>query len=198
MNGFERRKERKRESIRRGALELFQAYGFRRVSINDIAHKAGVSPVTIYNHFGSKEELVRDIVKTLLLSALERYRAVIEGEQTFLEKLEIILFDKTELASQYQGELIQTVYQNDPEMKQFVETVWQQDVNQLTIDLLEEGRREGYVNTELSQEALLLYLEILRNGVSTSSNLLANIEPNVKFFRELNYLFLYGLVGKKE
>ncbi|MBM4448805.1 MAG: TetR family transcriptional regulator, partial [Chloroflexi bacterium] len=40
MNGFERRKEQKKDSIRQAALELFQAYGFKKVSINDIAQKA--------------------------------------------------------------------------------------------------------------------------------------------------------------
>ncbi|MBO8138704.1 MAG: helix-turn-helix transcriptional regulator [Desulfotomaculum sp.] len=35
----------------------------RRVTINQIAKKAGVSQVTIYNHFDSKEELVRDVVR---------------------------------------------------------------------------------------------------------------------------------------
>ena len=53
MDGFNRRKEQKKESIRRAALELFKVYGFKKVSINDIASKAGVSQVTIYNHFGS-------------------------------------------------------------------------------------------------------------------------------------------------
>ena len=62
MDRFERRKEQKKSNIRQAALELFKTYGFKKVSISDIAHKAGVSPVTIYNHFGSKDELVRDVV----------------------------------------------------------------------------------------------------------------------------------------
>ena len=198
MNGFERRKEQKKDSIQRAALELFKVYGFKKVSINDIANKAGVSPVTIYNHFGSKDELVRKVVKAQFLSMLEKYRAIIDGESPFLEKLETIVFDKTEIASQFHGELAQTLLQNDPEMKQFIDTLWQRDVNQMTIDLLEEGKRQGYVNLETSQEALLLYLELFRRGVSASPDLLADMEPNVTFFRELNYLFLYGLMGRKE
>jgi len=198
MNGFERRKEQKKESIRRAALELFKAYGFKKVTINDIAGKAGVSPVTIYNHFGSKEELVREVVKTQFLGMLERYREIIKGERPFPETLEIIVFDKTEIASQYHGELMQTVVSGDPELQQFFESLWQRDVNQLTVDLIEEGKRQGYVNPELSQEAIVLYLEILRRGVFASPGLIASIEPEIKLFRELNFLFIYGLVGKQE
>ena len=138
MNGFERRKEQKKESIRRAAMELFQIYGFKKVSINDIAREAGVSQVTIYNHFGSKDELVHDIVTTVFLNYVEKYRSIIKGEKSFLEKLEIIVFEKTELAGQYHGEWMQTVVQSYPEIQRFIETIWQQEVNQLMIDFFKE------------------------------------------------------------
>ena len=198
MNGFERRKEQKKERIRRAALELFKVYGFKKVSVSDIAYKADVSPVTIYNHFGSKDELVREVVKAQFLGMMEKFRAIIDGEGSFPEKLEAIIFDKTEIANQFQGEWVQTVLQDDPEMNQFVETVLQQGGSQMTLDLLEEGKREGYVSTMLPEEALVIYLEILRKGIFASSDLLANVESYTDLIRELNHIFLYGLVGKTE
>jgi AcrR family transcriptional regulator len=198
MDRFERRKEQKKESIRQAALELFKTYGFKKVSISEIAHKAGVSPVTIYNHFGSKDELVRDVIMKQFQSMVEKYRVIINGDGSFPEKLETIIFDKTQIASQFQGELAQTLFQNDPRMQKFVDDLWQGDVIKLTFDLLEEGKKQGYVNKEISQEALILYLQILRSGVSANPELIANITPNVEFFRELNNLFLYGLVGRPE
>ena len=91
-DGFERRKERKKESIRRAATELFQVHGFNKVSIGDIARKANVSHVTIYNHFGSKEELVRDIIKTVSLELAARMREIIDSDMPFLEKLNLLIF----------------------------------------------------------------------------------------------------------
>jgi AcrR family transcriptional regulator len=199
VNGFERRKEQKKESIRRAALELFKTYGFKKVSINDIAYRAGVSPVTIYNHFGSKDELVRDVVKAQFMDMMEKYRAIIDGEGSFPEKLEAIVFDKTEMVSQFQGELAQTVLRDDPEMQKLVETILMQSGYQMTLDLLEKGKREGYVSSELSKEALVVYLEILRRGISANVDLMANAaESYADLVRELNRLFLYGLVGNRE
>ena len=91
MKGFERRTEQKKNSIQWAALELFQAFGFKKVSMSEIASRAGVSPVTIYNHFGSKRELIRDVVKSLSQNTLEKFRAVIESETPFIEKLETII-----------------------------------------------------------------------------------------------------------
>ncbi len=195
MDGFERRKEQKKQSIRQAALELFQSYGFRRVSIGEIAHKAGVSPVTIYNHFGSKEALVRDVVKTLFLDLMERYRAIIKGEGSFLEKLETIVFDKCEIASQYQGELLRTVVAGNPEIRQFIESIWQNEITQLMFDVIEDGKKEGCIKPEISPEAAMVYLEILRQGLYNSPVLLGRVENNPKLMADLITLFTYGFNG---
>jgi len=197
MNGFERRREQNKERIRRAALELFKVSGFKKVSINNIAEKAAVSPVTIYNNFGSKEDLVRDVIKRLMLSTKEKYRAIIEGEKPFLEKLELIIFDKTDLSRRYNGELIQEVASNDPKIQQLLESMYQQEVSQRLVNFFEEGKRLGYVNPKLSQEGILLYSDIFRKGFFAHTDLFVVPEHNVKLLRELFSLYLYGLMGKR-
>lgn len=49
--------------VRRAAEELFKTRGFDGVAIEEIAAAAGVSKVTIYKHFGSKDELFREAVE---------------------------------------------------------------------------------------------------------------------------------------
>jgi AcrR family transcriptional regulator len=198
MNGFERMKEQKKWVILQAALELFKIHGFKKVSISDIARKADVSQVTIYNHFGSKDGLIREVVKALLLRILEKAREIIREDKSFPEKLEAIVFDKTKIASEYHGELMQAAIQSDPEMRNWIESWWERDARQVTIDLIEEGKRQGYIHTQQAEEAIVLYLEILRRGVFASPDLLANMRPDLELYRELNHLFIYGLVGKRD
>ena len=198
MDGSERRKEQKKEKIRRAAFELFGVYGFKKVSVNDIANKAGVSPVTIYNHFRSKDDLVRDVVKTQFDDMLKKYREIIYGEGAFPEKLGAIIFDKSRIVSQFQGELAQTLFQDEPEMQQYVETIWQGDAVAMTLDLLEQGRQEGYVNVQTSPEVLMMYLKIIRDGFAASPELTAEIAKNPESVRELTQIILYGMLGSKE
>ena len=198
MDRFERRKEKKKESIRQASLELFKLYGFKKVSINDIAHKAGVSPVTIYNHFGSKDELVRDVVKNLFNSMLERIQKIIDSDSSFPEKVEAIVFDKSQTASQFQGELAKTLLQNDPEMQEFVDKLLQEDSVRMTKELFEQGRKEGYVGKKISDESLFLYFQILRYGLSATAEAISKVVLDENAIRELNNLFLFGMVGKHE
>ncbi|EPR27741.1 TetR/AcrR family transcriptional regulator [Geobacillus sp. WSUCF1] len=61
MNGFARRTEQKKQAIKQAVLELLQKIRDpREVTIQEIAKQAHVSPVTIYNYFGSKENLIRE------------------------------------------------------------------------------------------------------------------------------------------
>ncbi|MCT9113789.1 TetR/AcrR family transcriptional regulator [Streptomyces mirabilis] len=59
------RAEAKRLAILKAARELFVREGFD-VSVDLIAAEAGVSKVTVYNHFGSKEALFIGVVKDSL------------------------------------------------------------------------------------------------------------------------------------
>ncbi|NOD64793.1 MULTISPECIES: TetR/AcrR family transcriptional regulator [unclassified Ruegeria] len=49
-------------------LSVFAQYGFRKVSMNDIAEAAGLSRQSIYNQFGSKEAVMEWAVRTVLTS----------------------------------------------------------------------------------------------------------------------------------
>jgi len=195
MNGFERRKEQKKERIRRAALELFGIHGFKKVSVNDIAHRAGVSPVTIYNRFGSKDGLVRDAVKTQFDDMMIKYREIINGAETFPEKMEKIIFDKTRIAGQFQGELSQTLFKDDPEMRKLVKIIWQGDALKMTLDLFDEGKREGYVSENRSSEVLIMYLQILRDGMAANPEMPVHLSAHPENIRQLNDIFLYGMVG---
>jgi TetR/AcrR family transcriptional regulator, mexJK operon transcriptional repressor len=59
------RAEAKRQAIVKAARELFLREGFD-VSVDLIATEAGVSKVTVYNHFGSKEALFIGVIKDAL------------------------------------------------------------------------------------------------------------------------------------
>jgi len=195
MDGFERRKEQKKESIRRAALELFQTFGFKKVSVNDIARRAGVSQVTIYNHFGSKEELIRDVMKWFGWGLFEKYKDTMEKEIPFQEKLEYIVFDKSEVVSQFQGELIQTILQDDPELRTFMDDIYSNHVMPLMVAFFTEGVQQGYIDKRFSIDAILFYFEVVRRGLFAMPDSSEYVKRNPDLFKELVELMTYGLNG---
>jgi AcrR family transcriptional regulator len=62
----ERKKAATRQSISDVATRLFEQHGFERVTVAEIAAAADVSVKTVFNYFGSKEELFFDREQELL------------------------------------------------------------------------------------------------------------------------------------
>jgi AcrR family transcriptional regulator len=56
---------RPRERIIAAARELFHRHGIRGVGVDTIADAAGTNKMTLYRHFGSKDELILAYVRTL-------------------------------------------------------------------------------------------------------------------------------------
>jgi len=190
------RRTQKEVLIQRVALRLFQIHGFKKVSIREIAREADVSPVTIYNHYGSKEGLVREVVRNVMLEAVAGFRTMIEGNRPFLQKLEDIVLGKTALVKQYRGELVQRVASEDPETQEFIKDLYDREIQPMIVSFFNEGKKQGYVNPELSQEAILSYTELLRNGLMARPDLVGGSRKSARLVREFMTLYLYGLMGR--
>lgn len=63
MDGYDRRRLTIQQQILDAAAELVRKSGAVDVSVRDIALRAGVSPATPFNHFGSKEGIFSAIIK---------------------------------------------------------------------------------------------------------------------------------------
>lgn len=54
------------ERIKQKAHELFMQFGLKSVSMDDIATKLGISKKTIYQFYADKDDLVDEVIKSLL------------------------------------------------------------------------------------------------------------------------------------
>jgi AcrR family transcriptional regulator len=196
MSTYKHRIERNKERILRATLELFQIHGIKKTTTIDIARKAGVSPATVYNHFSNKEKLIRATVKHFLNTAVANFSKIFEGRHSFLEKMERLLSYKSDMLGQYQGEFMQTLISEDPEIRHLIDSVYLTEIKQVIVDFYEEGKRQGYVNPKLSTESIMRYILIMRSGMAAEAVLSEDPEQNRKMMQELTPLFLYGIMGK--
>ncbi|WP_016969184.1 TetR/AcrR family transcriptional regulator [Pseudomonas tolaasii] len=75
MSGLrERQKERRREAILVAGIELFDRYGYSNATVEQIAAAAGVSSPTVFNYFGSKQEILFALVDRADRAAVSRAR----------------------------------------------------------------------------------------------------------------------------
>ena len=194
MNGFERRKDQSKENIRRAAYELFNKFGISKVSVNDIARKANVSQVTIYNHFGSKQDLIQDWIISIRDEFTEQLKSILFSEKPYMEKLEDTFKSMTGLMKIKHLEVSDLEIQHDPEIARLFESVWD-EIKGLFINFIKEGKSKGYLYPELSEEAAAIYFEFIFQGIYASPELHARIHNTPELLHGLLKLIIYGFSG---
>jgi AcrR family transcriptional regulator len=202
MDGFARRKEQSKEEIRKAAWELFSQFGVDRVSIADIARKAGVSQATIYNNFGSKEALVHEFVTQAVAHLIARVQAVLSPSRPYPEKMAafidfliaITTHDRPALAADPVF-IASLDLQNDPEIRK-IRLEAQRRMTELLIALVREGQAQGLVSPHLSEEALAIYFPLFMD-LFTNPDLQRRYLQRPELVRELGNLMLFGLTVQK-
>lgn len=194
MDGFEKRREQKKRDILNAALALFMKYGLQKVSITEIAKKANVSQVTIYNYFESKDNLVRLVFKFYVDQIWDEQKHLLVNDLPFNEKIKKIIFEKGIAANQISERFFQDFMKDYASGQSYVEEIYQKEALPLFIKLFNEGREQGYINSEVSDEAILFYLKMFqeylqREDVGTMTLPIAE---------DLTKLFFYGIAGRKE
>lgn len=86
----------KRDHLIDTALELFNRHGFHATGIDRILAESGVAKMTLYNHFKSKDELIRAVLRRRDETFRNNFmRAVERGAETPRERL-LVMFDVLE------------------------------------------------------------------------------------------------------
>ena len=194
MNQYQKTTEKKKQAIIQAALRLFKEKGFKETSIKSIAEVAEVSPVSIYNYFGSKDNLVALCVNDLFEEITQQAEDILKSNLAFNTKLDQALDLCQEKMSQQTSYYFQDKTVRDPAFSSLLTkaiTAKKRDIYRTYITL---GKEEGLIARDLSTELILNVMDAL-NNVGNQLAHSYNLETDVK---QIHQIFLYGILGKKK
>ena len=145
------------------AEKRFSQYGFRRVTVEDIASDLGISKKTLYRNFKSKEDIAwavktrmhRDIDKLLqrakreIPDPIERFKKIIAE---LISRIAII------------GSTFMTDIKRDiPDLWRECESFREKEIYKYIGGILEEGVRKGRIKKDINTKiAVMAYLGAIR------------------------------------
>lgn len=194
MNGHDKRRQNKMNAIIQSAITLFNKYGVKKVSIEEIAAEASTSKVTIYKYFSNKENLCNEIVKIFLENSLISIESVVSSNSNFLDKLKFIISIKSSSSSELDGHFIEEVIKNNAEVKEYMNNVYNVRINNLMSTFFDQGKEQGYINNEMPNNILFIYTEIFKEGLKAKSDTLNDILVHKESFEQLINLYFFGLI----
>lgn len=196
MDGFERRREQKKKSILNAAWDLFKQYGYNKVSIAEIAKKASVSQVSIYNFFGSKENLKHELLKKLLNEHYQYLFKIIESEDALQLKFEKLLTARIEFFESFSARFFLESIDNDAFIK---ENLIKENYDKFTeafLELFEDGKKDGVLGSSFSSETISAFFDMFEYYFINNPSASAKFKNNPHFAKEFLTLFFNALVKK--
>ena len=193
MNQYQKTTEKKKQAIIQAALQLFKEKGFKETSIKSIAEVAEVSPVSIYNYFGGKDNLVALCVNDLFEEITQQAEDILKSNLAFNTKLDQALDLCQEKMSQQISDYFQDKMVEDSVFSTLLTraiTAKKRDIYRAYIEL---GKEEGDIAEDLSTELILNVMDAL-NGMGNQLAYSDNLETEVD---QIHQIFLYGIFGKK-
>ena len=193
MNQYQKTTEKKKQAIIQAALQLFKEKGFKETSIKSIAEVAEVSPVSIYNYFGGKDNLVALCVNDLFEEVTQQAEDILNSNLDFKTKLNQAFSLCQEKMSQQISAYFQDKMVEDSVFSTLLTraiTAKKRDIYRAYIEL---GKEEGDIAEDLSTELILNVMDAL-NGMGNQLAYSDNLETEVD---QIHQIFLYGIFGKK-
>jgi len=183
--------------IMQASVALFVQYGFKNVTMDDIARRAGVSKKTLYQHFTNKHDVVVGSVSWYQDKKLATLRAAMEGASNAIEALVRV-----------DGELAEDYRRLNPaamlELQRFYPEGWDRfrsvlqthDVEMVRQNIV-RGIEEGLYRPELDPDITARY-RIETALMCLQSNLLVNDRFSLmQVGHAMTEMFLYGIMTPK-
>ncbi len=189
MNKYEIRTNKKKEAILQASLELFKKHGFINTNIKNIAELAKVSQVSIYNYFGSKNQLVKEVISYLMDGMVSTAEEILAEALPFPEKVRKALSLCSEEFENVIGEFFSVAALEDPQMAQAIVSTLKDKNNYLYERYIEFGKAEGYIDKTIPTGTIVDFL----NTMGTNPNYRQN---NEKYRDDILKLFLHGILIK--
>ena len=86
--------EQKLESILDTARKMFGRYGIQKTNLNEIARLARVAKATIYNYFGSKDQVYLEVLQREVEEIISKVKIAVEKGTCPMEKFRAFVYAK--------------------------------------------------------------------------------------------------------
>ncbi len=152
------KREEKREHVLQAAKVVLENYGIRKLTLDDVAEKAGLATPSLYYYFKNKRELVRAVVKAEIdeiTSQIDSAISETDGPEGKIKAIATILYDHANRLAALPGMNRMEHAAVFPDIAKDVE-VGRKRIRTLMEQIIEEGNAAGIFDVAYSSKAALM------------------------------------------
>ncbi|MES2650597.1 MAG: TetR/AcrR family transcriptional regulator [Bacteroidota bacterium] len=178
--------------------KLFCQFGFKSVTMDDIAKHLGMSKKTIYQHFSDKDELVNILIKEKLSTQDCNMDFFAAKAENAVEEIFYALTNIHELLSSMNPKLFYDLQKYHPKAWLSFKEFKEKNLGKCILHNLERGINEGLYRSEIKIDILAqMRLEQVDLLFSQHNHYTMNKYSLVQVMIEITEHFLYGVCNPK-
>lgn len=163
-NWRQRHKQKLRQLLYETAVELFEANGYERTTVQQITEKVGVAKGTFFNHFPTKEHVIEEWYNNITFKSLEAARA---RDVTRAEDAVCSLFaDMARQATDSPELLIAKARNSSNPLLVEAEQTQEDEVDAFLLQQCKAGKARGELAADLDEEFFISLLGAVLTGSS--------------------------------
>jgi AcrR family transcriptional regulator len=186
-----------KERIISAAIKLWrETHNVQKVSLLDIAREAGVSQTTVYNNFKTRDGLVEEVIKYMLRETLDRQWKIVRSDLPIPVKIQSIISTKTAAMQDVYTDVLDKLSQ-DSSTRKYLNEMYETEMKPMMNAIIDDGKHQGYIRPDLPNEAVMIYLDMIKDGGLANTSRLQTIMDDNKLLTGLTRLIYYGLFQKE-
>jgi AcrR family transcriptional regulator len=187
---------KKKVQIIDAAEKLFNQFGFKKVSVEEICEAAGASKMTFYKYFANKNELIKHLWQVMIDESWAKLDKLEQQDVPFAEKVKMIIKMKEEATSQMGSEYIRDYLNMVPELMDFYNRIFSEVMTRF-MKIIRQAQEKGEVRKSIRPEFFLAVMNMMMELVKNEQ--LAAVYANyTDFALEVNNFLYYGLMPVPE
>ncbi len=185
-------KHKKYHDLLQTARELFWKHGFRRVSVEEICRKSGVSKMTFYRFFPNKLELAKTVFDDVVDEGVKQFRSIMADDSAAADKIKKLIQMKIDGTHDISREFLSDFYSNPGlGLNSYIEEktgkMWA-----ILMDDFRQAQQKGYFRSDMKPEFYFYMAQKL--GEIYNDKQLSALYPSPKeIMLEIVNFFMYGI-----
>jgi AcrR family transcriptional regulator len=177
------------------AKELFFRYGIKRVSIEEICEKSGVSKMTFYRCFPNKTALAKYVLESIYGEGRETVNNILAMDLPFEERLKKVLVTKMEYTDEYSREFIRDLMTgSEPELQKYIEEETKNFLDDLRKIFL-DAQKKGEIRSDIKVDFIIYMMNVMKEVFKDEN--LQKLYPDFASLMEDAFNFFYYGVLKR-
>ena len=185
-----------KENILLGAQKIFLREGFYKTPMDDIAAYLKISKKTIYKHFSSKDEIVRESLIRYISENHKHISAIVSSDNNAVEKLFSMFRFVSSILICISEQFVMDIRNYMPDLWTEIDKIRAKILFENLKIIIEQGQREEVIIETRSEILISAFIASIR-GVINPDVLISNKMSPVKAAESVIEILLNGILTAK-